>query len=93
MKNTRIRVTVWNEGRHEKSHPAVQKLYPDGLHGALAGHLGQCPGLTVRTALLDQPEHGLSEQVLAQLVTPVPQSITSRVPESVSTLTQEVLPP
>ncbi len=60
-----LRVTVWNEGRHEKSNPAVQKVYPDGMHTVIAKHLAS-QGLTVRTATLDEPEHGLTEAVLAE---------------------------
>lgn len=60
-----LRVTVWNEFRHEKTHEAVQKVYPNGLHEPIANHLrGQ--GMTVRTATLDEPEHGLTDDVLAQ---------------------------
>jgi trehalose utilization protein len=59
------RVTVWNEGRHEKNDPAVGKIYPAGIHGAIATGL-RAYGLTVRTATLDEPEHGLTEAVLAQ---------------------------
>jgi trehalose utilization protein len=59
------RITVWNEGRHEKKNPAVQAVYPNGIHSALATHL-RTKGLEVRTATLDEPEHGLTEQVLAQ---------------------------
>ena len=61
-----IRVTVWNEGVHEKKTPEVARIYPKGIHGAIADHLGSCPGVSVRTATLDQPEHGLTEQVLAE---------------------------
>lgn len=32
----KIHVTVWNEFRHEKSDDAVKKVYPDGLHNAIA---------------------------------------------------------
>ena len=60
-----IRVTVWNEGRHEKRNVEVAKLYPKGIHGALAEYLQSVPGLVVRTATLDQPEHGLTAEVLA----------------------------
>lgn len=60
-----IRVTIWNEGRHEKTNEKARAMYPEGLHGALASHLGTKPGLTVRTATLDEPEHGLTEAVLA----------------------------
>ena len=57
------RVTVWNEFRHEKSDKAVAKVYPDGIHGAIAENLRK-KGLTVKTATLDEPEHGLTEAVL-----------------------------
>ncbi len=61
-----IRVTVWNEFRHEKEKDAVKSVYPDGMHEAIAAYLGQRPGLTVGTATLDEPEHGLTEEVLAE---------------------------
>ncbi len=57
------RVTVWNEGRHEKTHAEVQKVYPNGMHTVIADHL-KTQGLTARTATLDDPEHGLTEAVL-----------------------------
>ncbi|MFA6133765.1 MAG: ThuA domain-containing protein [Phycisphaerae bacterium] len=60
-----IRVTVWNEGRHEKTNPEVAKIYPKGIHGAIAEHLGAQPGVSVRTAVLDDPECGLTDEVLA----------------------------
>lgn len=60
-----VRVTVWNEGRHEKRDPGIARLYPQGIHGALATYL-RSRGFTVQTATLDEPEHGLSEAVLAQ---------------------------
>lgn len=59
------RVTVWNEGRHEKSHESVRKVYPDGIHNVIAAALKE-KGLTdVKTATLDEPEHGLTAEVLA----------------------------
>ena len=61
-----IRVMVWNEARHEKTNPAARRVYPQGMHAALAAHLGADPGLSVRTATLDEPEHGLTEAVLAE---------------------------
>ena len=57
------RVTVWNEFRHERSNPAVQAVYPDGIHQAVAGALRE-HGLEVATATLDQPEHGLTAATL-----------------------------
>lgn len=59
------RITVWNEGRHEKTSEEVRKVYPNGIHNALADAL-RSKGLSeVRTATLDEPEHGLTEDVLA----------------------------
>jgi len=60
----RIRVTVWNEYLHEKSDPKVAKVYPDGIHAVIAEYLSGQPGFEVRAATLDEPEHGLSEEVL-----------------------------
>ena len=31
-----IRVTVWNENLHDRTSDAVKKVYPQGIHGALA---------------------------------------------------------
>ena len=59
-----IRVTVWNEYRHEKESPEIAAIYPQGIHGAIAAFLKTQPGLEVRTATLDEPEHGLTEKVL-----------------------------
>ena len=59
-----IRVTVWNEYRHERDDERVRRVYPDGMHVALARAL-QGYGFRVRTATLDEPEHGLTEAVLA----------------------------
>ncbi len=60
-----LRVTIWNEYRHERSDPRVAAVYPDGIHVALANSLAAA-GYTVRTATLDEPEHGLTEAVLAE---------------------------
>jgi len=61
----KIRVTVWNEFRHEKNEDTVKKIYPKGIHTVIASHLNKQAGITARTAILDQPEHGLSRKVLA----------------------------
>lgn len=60
-----VRVTVWNENRHEKNNPVVGGIYPNGIHGAIADFLTRA-GFEVGTATLDEPEHGLTEQVLNQ---------------------------
>jgi trehalose utilization protein len=56
-------VTIWNEFRHERTDPDVAALYPHGIHATLAAGLNRTD-LTIRTATLDEPEHGLSEAVL-----------------------------
>lgn len=61
-----LRVTVWNEFRHEKKNDAVKKLYPDGMHAVIAEALRAAGGMEVRTATLDEPEHGLTDEVLDQ---------------------------
>ena len=58
-------VTIWNEFRHERKNPAVTAIYPQGMHAVLATAL-QEHGFSVRTATLDEPEHGLSDAVLSQ---------------------------
>lgn len=64
MTTPSIRVTIWNEYRHEKEEEAVRKVYPDGIHAALAAGLSAAPDLDCRTATLDEPEHGLTDEVL-----------------------------
>jgi len=58
-----IKVTVWNEARHEKTHAEVAAVYPKGIHEAIAEGL-RAEGFAVRTATLDEPEHGLTQEVL-----------------------------
>src|SRR5690606_30331041 len=58
-----IRVTVWNEGRHEQIHEEVRRVYPNGIHTVIADHL-KTQGFITRTATFDEPEHGLTEAVL-----------------------------
>jgi trehalose utilization protein len=64
MAGGHLRVTVWNEGRHEKRKAGVAEVYPKGIHGALADALNEAGGMSVRTVVLDDPEHGLSEEVV-----------------------------
>ncbi len=58
------RVLVWNEFRHERAKPAVRNVYPEGIHVVIAEAL-RSHGLAVQTATLDEPEHGLTEEALA----------------------------
>lgn len=59
-----VRVTVWNEFRHEKLPDSpVREVYPEGIHRALANGLAPY-GFEIGTATLDEPEHGLTDEVL-----------------------------
>jgi len=60
-----LRVTVWNEFRHEKEHDEVKRIYPKGMHTVIAKGLAASRGIECRCATLDEPEHGLTEEVLA----------------------------
>jgi len=60
-----IKVTIWNEFQHEKQHDEVKKVYPNGIHEAIAEYMREQPDMEVKTATLDEPEHGLTEEVLA----------------------------
>lgn len=60
-----IKVTVWNEFVHEKTNNKCAELYPSGIHGAIAEFLGKEEDIEVHTATLDDPECGLTDEVLA----------------------------
>lgn len=61
-----LKVTVWGEFRHEKKNARVAEIYPLGIHEAIAGTLGDELGVKVRTATLEEPEHGLTQAVLEE---------------------------
>jgi len=60
-----VAVTIWNEYRHERENEDAMEVYPDGIHSKLADVLSEY-GHDVRTATLDEPEHGLTKDVLDQ---------------------------
>ncbi|MEU6787755.1 ThuA domain-containing protein [Nonomuraea angiospora] len=62
-----VNVTVWSENYHEPREEAVRRIYPTGMHGAIAEGLTELLGerVSTRTAVLDEPEHGLTDAVLA----------------------------
>ena len=58
-----IRLTMWNEGRHEKNDPPVAAIYPDGMDGALAaGFKGR--DFAITRVKLDDPDQGLPQELL-----------------------------
>ncbi len=56
-----MKVTVWNEYRHEQESDIVRNIYPEGIHQQIASFIEDAE---VTTATLDEPEHGLTEDVL-----------------------------
>ena len=61
-----IRTLIWHEHRHEQTNTLVAKLYPKGMHGALKDGFAGHKDFSVDTALLDDPEHGLTVERLAE---------------------------
>ncbi len=59
-----INVTVWNEFRHEVEMENVKAIYPDGMHMTIKSFLDKEDELVVRTATLDEKDHGLTDEVL-----------------------------
>lgn len=60
----KVNVTVWNEYIHERQEEKIKKIYPEGIHAAIAKMLGRDEKYNIRTATLDMPENGLSDEVL-----------------------------
>ena len=62
-----IRVTIWNENYDERNGvKEVLAVHPDGIHNTLKEIIEEMDGVEVRTATLDQPDCGLSDEVLEQ---------------------------
>jgi len=63
-----LRVTIWNENVHERREPSVKRIYPDGMHAPIADGLRRELGdkTSIRVATLADPEHGLTDGVLAE---------------------------
>ena len=59
-----IQVTVWNEYKLEREEEKIASIYPMGIHNALAKYLNTSPDIIARTATLDEPDHGLTDEVL-----------------------------
>ncbi|MEX5943127.1 ThuA domain-containing protein [Mammaliicoccus sciuri] len=59
-----MNLTVWNEYRHEVESEEIKAVYPNGIHNVIAEFLGE--EHEVKTATLDEAEHGLTDEVLAE---------------------------
>src|SRR5688572_10132305 len=61
-----IRTVVWGENVHERMNQVVADIYPNGMHGQIASLLKTDSNISVSTATLQEPEHGLTEARLAE---------------------------
>jgi len=62
-----LRVTVWNEGVHERKSAKVQAIYPLGMGRQIGDFLGGQPGIgSVRVVELGDVGQGLPEGVLEE---------------------------
>ncbi len=61
-----IRAVVWGENIHERTNEVVAGIYPEGMHATIANALKLDPEISVSWATLEQPEHGLPVDRLAQ---------------------------
>ena len=61
-------VTIWNEFRHEREDEDVTAVYPNGIHETIADGVAdsQRGAHHIQTATLEEPDHGLTEAVLAE---------------------------
>ena len=60
-----IRVTVWNEGIHERTDERVRAIYPDGMGAQIGRYLEKQPGIeSVHVSELHHPGQGLSKDIL-----------------------------
>ena len=59
-----IRVTVWNEYKHEQEYEAIRKIYPNGIHKCIEDFLNVEEDFTIKTATFEMKEHGLTEELL-----------------------------
>lgn len=64
---SKLRVLIWNEFVHENVHEKVKSIYPQGIHETIKAELSLYDSdLQLSTATLEEPEHGLTDSVLAE---------------------------
>jgi trehalose utilization protein len=60
-----IRTLVWGENVHEQKNKVVAGIYPKGMHTTIADALNTDPAIKATTVTLQDPDHGLTDAVLA----------------------------
>lgn len=59
-----IKVTVWNEFKHERELEEIKRVYPDGIHAVIKDFLSREEDIDVKTVTLDMPGQGISRELL-----------------------------
>ncbi len=59
-----INVTIYNEFCHERENEGIKKIYPEGIHGAIAGFLEKNDDISVRCFTLDTV-NDITDEVLS----------------------------
>lgn len=60
-----INITIYNEYIQEQEYEGIRKVYPEGIHNCIKKFLSDNEDFNIRTATFNEPEHGLTEEVLA----------------------------
>ena len=61
-----IKVTVWNEFKHEQEMEKVKGIYPCGMHNAIKDFLDKDGDFEVKTATLYDENYGITDEILEQ---------------------------
>ncbi len=59
----KIKVTIWNEYRHERDGEA-KEFYPRGIHETIREFLAVNEDMEIKVGVLDDPDQGLPDEVL-----------------------------
>lgn len=62
----KLRIVVWGENVHEQENEIVRSIYPNGMHTVIAEALEKVEHFDVSTATLQDADHGLTEERLAE---------------------------
>ena len=61
-----VKALVWGENVHEQTSEVVGSIYPGGMHATIAAALNEDAAIQATTATLQEPEHGLTEERIAE---------------------------
>ncbi|MDC0453403.1 nucleotide sugar dehydrogenase [Alphaproteobacteria bacterium] len=59
-----VNLVIWNEFVHEQEDEHVKSIYPNGIHGCIKEFLSNDSNLNIKTATLEEKEHGLTKDLL-----------------------------